>query len=30
MAIRLVYERADGKWAWNMKVGGDVIATDGG
>lgn len=30
MATRLLYKRSDGKWAWNLKVGGDIIATDGG
>lgn len=27
--IRLLYKRADGKWAWNLSVGGKIIATDG-
>lgn len=30
MATRLVYKRKDGKWAWNLKVNGRVVATDGG
>ncbi|MCZ4327481.1 DUF1508 domain-containing protein [Brachybacterium paraconglomeratum] len=30
MATRLIYKRADGKWAWNLKVNGDIVATDGG
>lgn len=29
MAIRLVYKRSDGKWAWNLKVNGRIVATDG-
>lgn len=30
MAIRLVYKRDDGKWAWNLKSNnGEIIATDG-
>lgn len=28
-AVRLLYKRADGKWAWNLKVNGRVVATDG-
>lgn len=27
---RLLYTRADGKWAWNLSVNGQIIATDGG
>jgi len=31
MAQRVVYARADGKWAWRLKAdNGRVIATDGG
>ncbi len=30
MLKRLVYKRADGKWAWNLTVNDKVIATDGG
>jgi len=31
MSERLVYKRADGKWAWNLKAdNGAIIATDGG
>ncbi|WP_193614311.1 DUF1508 domain-containing protein [Nocardioides lijunqiniae] len=30
MAKRLVYKRKDGKWAWNLKVNGRIVATDGG
>jgi len=30
MATRLLYKRADGKWAWNLTVNGNIIATDGG
>ncbi|WP_168217862.1 DUF1508 domain-containing protein [Occultella kanbiaonis] len=31
MATRLVYKRADGRWAWNLKAdNGLIIATDGG
>ncbi|WP_418058465.1 DUF1508 domain-containing protein [Pimelobacter simplex] len=29
-AVRLLYTRADGKWAWNLKVNGRIVATDGG
>lgn len=28
--VRLVYKRKDGKWAWHLRVGANVIATDGG
>lgn len=28
-AVRLLYKRADGKWAWNLKVNGRIVATDG-
>ncbi len=28
-AVRLIYRRADGKWAWNLKVNGRIVATDG-
>jgi uncharacterized protein YegP (UPF0339 family) len=27
--VRLLYKRADGKWAWHLSVGGKIIATDG-
>lgn len=30
MATRLVYVRADGKWAWSLTTNGNVVATDGG
>lgn len=31
MAEQLVYKRADGKWAWNLKAdNGQIVATDGG
>lgn len=30
MAVRMLYKRADGKWAWRLTSGSDVIATDGG
>jgi len=32
MAERHLYERADGKWAWQLigDNGSDIIATDGG
>lgn len=30
MAKRLVYKRKDGKWAWNLTVNSEVVATDGG
>lgn len=30
MATRLLYKRKDGKWAWNLKVNGRIVATDGG
>ena len=30
MATRLLYKRADGKWAWNLTANGNIIATDGG
>ena len=26
---RIVYKRSDGKWAWQLVVNSDVIATDG-
>lgn len=29
-AVRLLYTRDDGKWAWNLKVNGRIVATDGG
>lgn len=29
MAKRLVYKRRDGKWAWNLTVNGQIVATDG-
>lgn len=29
-AVRLVYKRVDGKWAWRLTSNGKVIATDGG
>lgn len=28
--VRLLYKRRDGKWAWHLRVGGNIIATDGG
>jgi uncharacterized protein YegP (UPF0339 family) len=28
-AVRLVYRREDGKWAWHLTVNGRVVATDG-
>ena len=28
-AKRLLYRRADGKWAWNLTVNGKIVATDG-
>jgi uncharacterized protein YegP (UPF0339 family) len=27
--IRLLYKRKDGKWAWHLQVGSDIVATDG-
>jgi uncharacterized protein YegP (UPF0339 family) len=31
MSERLIYKRADGRWAWSLKSdNGDIIATDGG
>lgn len=31
MSTRLLYERTDGKWAWNLKAdNGRIIDTDGG
>jgi len=30
MVKRLVYKRKDGRWAWNLTVNGEVVATDGG
>jgi uncharacterized protein YegP (UPF0339 family) len=30
MAERLLFTRTDGKWAWHLKVNGDIVATDGG
>ncbi len=30
MATRLLFTRADGKWAWHLTVNGNVVATDGG
>lgn len=30
MAERVLYRRADGKWAWHLLANGDIIATDGG
>lgn len=31
MAERLLYRRADGRWAWQLKAdNGEIIATDGG
>lgn len=29
-AIRLLYKRADGNWAWHLQSGSNIIATDGG
>ena len=28
-AVRLLYKRVDGKWAWNLTVSGNIVATDG-
>lgn len=28
-AVRLLYVREDGRWAWNLKVTGRNVATDG-
>ena len=28
-AKRLLYARADGKWAWHLEVNGRIVATDG-
>ena len=25
-----MYKRADGKWAWRLRVNGEIVATDGG
>jgi uncharacterized protein YegP (UPF0339 family) len=31
MATRLIYTRADGRWAWRLVAdNGDIVATDGG
>jgi uncharacterized protein YegP (UPF0339 family) len=30
MAERVLYKRADGKWAWRLVSGSNIIATDGG
>jgi uncharacterized protein YegP (UPF0339 family) len=30
MVERVLYRRADGKWAWQLIANGDIIATDGG
>ena len=31
MAVRVIYERPDGKWGWRLKAdNGNIIATDGG
>ena len=31
MAQRILYKRADGKWAWQLKASnGAIVATDGG
>ncbi len=27
---RVVYKRADGKWAWRLVVNENIVATDGG
>ncbi len=29
MATRLLYQRRDRKWAWNLTVNGNIVATDG-
>lgn len=29
-AVRLLYNRDDGKWAWRLTSNGRVVATDGG
>lgn len=29
-AKRVIYRREDGKWSWQLVVGEQVIATDGG
>lgn len=29
MAERILYKRTDGKWAWRLKVRGEIVATDG-
>lgn len=29
-AERVLYTRADGKWAWRLVSGSNIIATDGG
>lgn len=28
-AVRHLFKRSDGKWAWHLKVNGKVVATDG-
>jgi uncharacterized protein YegP (UPF0339 family) len=30
MVERILFRRADGKWAWQLIVNGNVVATDGG
>lgn len=30
MATLLCYKRADGRWAWRLTSGSDIVATDGG
>jgi len=30
MVERVVYRRADGKWAWQLIAYGDIVAADGG
>ena len=31
MAQKVIYKRADGKWAWRLKAdNGAIVATDGG
>ncbi|ANZ28588.1 hypothetical protein A4U64_27330 (plasmid) [Rhodococcus sp. WB1] len=29
MAQRIIVERADGKWGWQLVVNGNIVATDG-
>lgn len=30
MTKRILYKRADGKWAWRLEANGRIVATDGG